>query len=90
MMSVHCASNQCSPQLRRSKHSADIYLKILDEGQEDDIRYMVAFFEVVGEPASLLGALRRIFLSSHHHALISIQNGAMHCHGGSVGTWAKC
>ncbi|KIX08700.1 uncharacterized protein Z518_03357 [Rhinocladiella mackenziei CBS 650.93] len=55
--------------------SLNIFIDALDEGNENDVRHLVAFLEDLSLNAVTYGKLLRICLSSRHYLQISIQKG---------------
>ncbi|KAJ9650362.1 hypothetical protein H2198_010331 [Neophaeococcomyces mojaviensis] len=53
----------------------NIFIDALDEGDEDDIQRMVAFFEKTADYSILAGSIFRLCLSSRHYPHISIEIG---------------
>ncbi|OCL02331.1 purine and uridine phosphorylase, partial [Glonium stellatum] len=57
------------------KHALTIFIDALDEGQEDDVRQMVAFLEELGQISIDNDTSLSICISSRHYPHISIKKG---------------
>jgi ankyrin repeat protein len=53
----------------------DVFIDALDEGDEDDVRQLIAFLEELSQRAVTCGTSLRICLSSRHFPYISIRKG---------------
>ena len=59
---------------RLDQHSITVIIDALDEGDEDEIRDMIALFEELGEDALSNGRTFRVLFSSRHYPHITIQH----------------